>query len=44
VRSGSAEDVETLSKSVSDQQEQLKAVIDQITVLSAKGFFGFAAA
>lgn len=31
-----AEDVETLSKSVSDQQEQLKTVIDQIAILSAK--------
>jgi hypothetical protein len=31
-----AEDVEALSKSVSDQQEQLKTVIDQIAALSAK--------
>jgi hypothetical protein len=31
-----AEDVETLSKAMSDQQEQLKTVIDQIAVLSAK--------
>jgi hypothetical protein len=31
-----AEDVEALSKSVSDQQERLKTVIDQIAVLSAK--------